>query len=266
MIFKKTLITIMKILIFFMGWVALSTISVIYIKNDNPAVYRFLLEFIPFIVMTIFTLLFLMIEKGNVKLQILKNMFKGAITGIVVGIVWIGISITILLVLKEVVITNKNEVPFLGLWIISAFINVVMQELLVKGYIYQLLKTKYNLSIAILITTLLFTLLHGASFEAGIIPVVNVVTMCLFTTFLYESTETIISPIMAHAVWNIVGAIVFGGVSLANDYPNIFTIASHKNSIVFGKNYNIEASIIVTIINVALTFLFWYIYRKKKSI
>nr|WP_298877877.1 CPBP family intramembrane glutamic endopeptidase [uncultured Mogibacterium sp.] len=93
------------------------------------------------------------------------------------------------------------------LWISSAFINVIMQELLVHGYIYQLLKTRYNLKLAVIITTAIFTFLHGGAFEAGSVAVINVITMYLFTTAIYETENTILAPIMAHTIWNIVGAI-----------------------------------------------------------
>ena len=91
-----------------------------------------------------------------------------------------------LLLLKQFEIIGKSEVPLLWLWII---------------------------------TTILFTVMHGGAIEAGILPVVNVVTMCLFTTALYEAEGTLLAPIMAHAVWNIVGSLYLGGVSLADDYP-----------------------------------------------
>ena len=74
--------------------------------------------------------------------------------------------------------------------------------------------------------TVLFTAMHLGAFEAGVIPVLNVITMCLFTTMLYETERTLIASIMAHAVWNIVGAIFLGCVNLAEDYPHMFTLIS----------------------------------------
>ena len=130
-----------------------------------------------------------MIEKKEVRIPIMQNSIKGILSGTVAGIIWIGFSATLLLVSNQMVIIEYNDVPLLGLWILSAFINVAMQEMLVRGYIYQLLKTRYNLSVAIFVTTAIFTLLHGGVFEAGIVPVVNVITMCLFTTALYEVAD-----------------------------------------------------------------------------
>ena len=50
--------------------------------------------------------------------------------------------------LKQLIVSEKNTISFLLIWIALAFINVVMQELLVRGYIYQLLKKDYNILFA----------------------------------------------------------------------------------------------------------------------
>ncbi len=257
---KRAVITFLKILIFFMGWAILS--GIINIPCDNPAIWRFFAELIPLAVMVAFSVIFLIIEKGEVKIPIMKNFLKGTIVGIFVGIIWIGLSVIILFSSRQLEIIEKNNVTLLWLWILSAFINVIMQELLIRGYLYQLLKKKYNLKLAIVVTTIIFTFLHGGAFEAGIIPVINIITMCLFTTALYESEQTILAPILAHTIWNIVGAIILGGVSLADDYPSLYSMASSGNEILSGGNYKIEASVVVMVINIALTILFYVQYRK----
>ena len=167
------------------------------------------------------------------------------------------LTISSLIFSKQLIVAEKNTISFILLWITSASINVVMQELLVRGYIYQLLKKDYNIFVAVLVSTVLFTAMHLGAFEAGFIPVVNVITMCLFTTVLYETERNLLAPIMAHAVWNIIGAIFLGCVNLAEDYPHMFTLISSQNILLSGGEYKIEASIIVTIINILLTALFF---------
>ena len=139
-----------------------------------------------------FTIAFLSIEKNRITIPIFGMARHGTLVGIVAGIVWIGISFGVLLLMQQISISETNRVQMLWLWIASAFVNVIMQELLVRGYIYQLLKREFNLAVAVVTTTLLFTLMHGGAIEAGILPVANVVTMSLFVTALYESEKTII--------------------------------------------------------------------------
>lgn len=74
-------------------------------------------------------------------------------------------------------ITATDTFPMLWLWLLSALINTIMQELLVRGYLYQMKKRNYNVVAAMVVTTALFTFMHGGAFEAGIVPVLNVITM-----------------------------------------------------------------------------------------
>jgi len=261
---KKILMIFVKILVFFIGWAVLA--GIINVPSTNPAIWRFFAELIPLVVLVLFTAVFLLIEKKKVHIPVKQNCFKGIMSGSVVGFIWIGAAGGILFLLNQFAIIDKCEVPLLGLWIISAFVNVVMQELLVRGYIYQLLKTNYNLTVAVIITTILFTVMHGGAIEAGVLPVVNVVTMCLFTTALYEADGTLLAPIMAHAVWNIVGSLLLGGVSLADDYPHLLTLSASVNTLLSGGNYKIEASIVTTVLNISLMIFFWIQYRKGKVI
>ncbi len=262
---KKAAVTIGKILLFFFGWAVLA--GLIDVPSENPVIWRFFAEFIPLLVMVIFTVVFYLLEKKEIKIPIFKNAGRGVAIGSVVGIIWIGIPATVLIFSNHYIVQSKNEISYLGIWILSAFLNVIMQELLVRGYIYQLLKIRYNLTTAVIVTTAIFTLLHGGAFEAGIIAVINVVTMCLFTTALYEAEGTLCAPIMAHAIWNIVSAIILGVDSLAEDYPSLYVRTPVGSALLTGGEYKISASVLVTALNIALMIIFFIIYRRNiKSI
>lgn len=145
--------------------------------------------------------------------------------------------------------------------VIFSFYNSVMQEVLVRGYLYQMIKNNYNIVVAVLISTGLFTFAHGGAFEAGILPVLNVITMSLFVTAVLEYTESLVAPIVIHFLWNGVGAIILGGVSLAEDYPHLFNMVISGNSILSGGSCKIEGSIVVLFMNLIL--IFGFVMAKK---
>lgn len=53
--------------------------------------------------------------------------------GGVTGIVWLGIPVLIMLVAGIIRFEGKNSVPMFSVWLVSAFLNVIMQEFLVRG-------------------------------------------------------------------------------------------------------------------------------------
>ena len=149
--------------------------------------------------------------RGNIRLHLTGKPVYNIVLGYITGAIWLGVSVVILSLTGVIHINGRNQISMLWLWLFSAFINSVMQEVLVRGYLYQMIKNNYNIVVAVLISTGLFTFAHGGAFEAGILPVLNVITMSLFVTAVLEYTESLVAPIVIHFLWNGVGAIILGG-------------------------------------------------------
>ena len=116
------------------------------------------------------------------------------------------------------------------------------------------------------VTTALFTFMHGGAFEAGIVPVLNVITMSILMTAVLEYTQSLIDPVMMHFIWNGAGGIILGVVSLADDYPHLFTTAFTGNTLLSGGMPKMEGSIVVLTINIALTLLFLLFLKKQRKV
>lgn len=190
---KKLISVALKTIIFFIGWAI--CVSFIPVPSAKSAViWRFWAELIPFLSIIGFTLLFWMIEGRKFSLHLIGRPVYGTMLGCVTGIVWLGVSLGILYLAGVIRIADRNPVSMLWLWLFSAFINTIMQELLMRGYLYQMIKSKYNIVAAVIVSTGLFTLLHGGAFEAGLLPVLNVLTMSLLMTAVLEYTGSLIAP------------------------------------------------------------------------
>lgn len=264
-IMRKLIITVLKTVIFIMGWAILISFTP-DLQTKNNALLRLWWEFTPLAVVVLLSVIFiLVIERGKVKIPVGYGFLKNTLIGIVLGAFWLGSVIAVLLFTKTMNIHRQNNIDYIWVWILASLLNVAMQELLVRGYLYQLWKQKYNVIVATVLSTILFTAMHGGAFEAGIIPVLNVVSMSVFVTLLLEYTGTIIAPVIAHFIWNTVGAIIFGSVSLADDYPNLLESTFQGNSLISGGIYKIEGSIIVLAVNLILiTYVF--VLKKRNSI
>jgi membrane protease YdiL (CAAX protease family) len=195
----------------------------------------------------------------------LDRIIRNCVIGILFGITWIGITISIAFLVGSFHWGNINYIPYLWTWIISILLNVMMQEYLVRGYLFRLLKIEYNTMVSIIITTVIFTLLHGGAFEAGIIAVLNVITMSIFISLLLVYTDNLLVPIITHSLWNIIGSLL-GCVSLADDYPILVNCTLTGNEIISGGKYKLEGSIIVLIINmINIVLLIIFINNRKKG-
>ena len=61
-------------------------------------------------------------------------------------------------------VSNVQSVGQLPIWLIALFLNTIMQELLVRGYLYQRLRQSFNIPVAAVVSTTLFLLCHGAPY------------------------------------------------------------------------------------------------------
>ncbi len=82
-------------------------------------------------------------------------------------------------------------------------------------------------------------------------------------TVVLKHTESIIAPIIMHAIWNCIGAIILGGVSLADDYPHLLNISLNGSNILSGGSCKIEGSVVVLLINILL--ISFFLLRNKRS-
>ena len=202
-----------------------------------------------------------MIERKNVELHLFDNPVKGMVLGVITGIVWLAVPVLVMYIAKIIHFDGTNSIKLFPVWLSAAFLNVIMQELLVRGYLYQMIKQKHNIVAATIVVTVLFTALHGGAFEAGVVPVLNVLTMSLLMTVVLEYSGSIIAPTIMHFLWNGIGALVLGGVSLADDYPNLLITSFTGNEILSGGVCKIEGSIIVLFVNMILIFLFMFLKK-----
>ncbi len=261
---KKVVNTILKSVLFFTGWAVLCA-CIPLLNTDNAAIWRLWAEITPLIAIIAFTFVFWLIEKKQIKLHFWGNLTKGLSVGIIGGVAWLGCSVLILLLFAVLKFDGSNNVAMLTIWLLASILNVIMQELLIRGYLYQMIKQKHNLIAATVVTTGIFTVLHGGAFEAGIIPVLNVVTMSLLMTVVLEYTGSIIAPVIMHGIWNSVGAIILGGVSLAEDYPHLLNVTFSSNDILSGGACKIEGSAIVLAVNILMIFVCILLKKKKKA-
>ena len=263
-VMKKISVSIIKFIVFFLGW-AIAASFLPLSSSENPAVWRLWAEMMPLLAIIAFTLLFWLTEKKTVKLHLFGHPLKGAVLGTVTGVVWLAVPVFVLHAAKCIRFDGMNSISLFPVWLLAAFLNVVMQELLVRGYLYQMLRQKHNIVAAALATTALFTALHGGAFEAGVVPVFNVLTTSLLLTAVLEYSGSMVAPTIMHFLWNGIGALVLGGVSLADDYPSLLVTTFSGNEILSGGVCKIEGSIIVLFINFILMALFIFLQSKKET-
>lgn len=265
---KKGIKVTLKFLLFFIGWsilVGLFIYEPLFVK-ENPALLRLWFELIPLALTVLMSLIFVYIveRKNQIKISLSQNLIKDTVIGIILGLFWILSVLGIANFLGILKIGKYTSVNSLYIWILAILLNVVMQELIMRGYLFSLVEKNYNKLVATITTTILFVLMHGGAFEAGFIAVLNVFTTSILLSLMLIYTKGLVVPILMHFMWNCIGRLV-GVVSLAEDYPKIFNSYLSGASILSGGDAKIEGSIIVLIFNILLILAIIVYYNHKNN-
>jgi membrane protease YdiL (CAAX protease family) len=182
-----------------------------------------------------------------------KNLFLGSFLALVIFTICLIISWLLLDVQLQVV--NHVHFKYLFTSILTCCIIGAWEETLFRGYILvTLLKNKLNPIAAILISSLLFGLIHFSSID----PVLDSVYWPLgafaigcILSILFLHTGSIIAPIAFHAVWDVFANMIDKGNT------GIFIVS---NISVISKQF--ENSIVAVLL--FLTPVVWYLLKSRK--
>jgi len=95
------------------------------------------------------------------------------------------------------------SVPAYLLGTLVAFLLVgIYEELMFRGYVLQTLNERAGKTGAILISSVVFALLHGANPGANAMAIVNTIAVAVLLAFLYYRTGALWMPIGFHFAWN----------------------------------------------------------------
>jgi len=265
---KKALGTFVKFLLFFLVWSSgISLVFSVYEKPPviahNDAMLRLYWEAAPLAMVVVCTVLAAYIDKKKITVTITKRPLRDTVLGLVFGIGWISSVVLILISLGGLTFDSSSRVSALPIWSLALFLNAAMQELLIRGYLFSMVRRAYNSTVAVIATTVLFLALHGGAFEVGLVAVLNVLTMSIFVSLLLLWTEGLWAPIVAHYIWNMVAGVVVNGIMLADDYPSMIQVSLHGASLLTGNAAKIEGSIVTLGINLILVGVTLFMLRRK---
>lgn len=180
----------------------------------------------------------------------IKGRGKDCLWGFIMAVILYAIGFSVSLMLGAVSITNIHlDLHLLILNLIMFFVAAWFEEVMCRGYIQGRLMTKMNKFLALGITSMLFSVLHFANPNMGVLPIINLFLagILLGASFLY--TKNLWFPIVLHLFWNwIQGPILGYEVSGSKTSYSLFVLSLPEDNIINGGAFGFEGSIICTIL------------------
>ncbi len=237
-------------------------------QQTNPPLAQLCLEFVSAlsIVFAAFLLTVLIDKRSFVSLGFEPTHFFRDITlGILIGLSWLAASGCILWFCGWVLPQQSNPISLSMLTMggVALFLNVVTQEMLVRSYIFQTIRTHFSVTAAVILSSLLFVLFHAGAIKGSWLAALNVFEAGILFGVAYAVSKNLWLPIGIHFAWNFaLGPLL--GLSLSGQNPfrvNWQFIKLDGPSIFTGGTFGLEGSIIVTATTVIVIISVLWLYR-----
>lgn len=259
-------------LLFFAAWVALlglsgsPTAALVSATHATPAVARLIYEVMPLLTVLIPTAACGLVFRRYARIPALVRPHReGVDTAIGMGL-GLGLFASCAGTLWALGNLDVSGVSMwddsLPMWTLALALNAAFQEYLVHGWGFDVLLRGRGPAAATVVTTILFTLLHPGAFASGPMAVACIAAFGALLAVLRLVTGGLLAPVLVHAVWNILGGIGLGLVTLADDYPHVLN-ATLDGGPLFAASMGLEGSLVTLLVVLAALVVLALIYRHQ---
>ncbi|MBT7623755.1 MAG: CPBP family intramembrane metalloprotease [Flavobacteriaceae bacterium] len=192
-----------------------------------------------------------------------KGRLKEFNYGLIMGLVIMAFAYVSLSLIGEIVFENYTfnlEKIFLS---IILFVGVsVFEEVIFRGYMLKNLLESFNPYVALFISSIFFSLIHGSNPNVTTLGLCNIFLAGFFLGASYIFTKNLWFPIALHFSWNFFQSMFGFKVSGLDSYSIIeFTIP--ENNMLNGGEFGFESSLLSIIILIIGTFIIWNYFKKN---
>ncbi|AEE18506.1 CPBP family intramembrane glutamic endopeptidase [Dokdonia sp. 4H-3-7-5] len=195
----------------------------------------------------------------------LKNRKKDIIAGLLIGAVIMALGCLIMLSLSEIQFKGFHWDATQLLYAILTFVNIaILEEALLRGYVLRNLMISFNKYIALIVSALLFSLLHAANPNVDMFALANLFLAGILLGISYVYTKNLWFPIALHLSWNLFQTLFGFNVSGIDSY-HLIEISITENNLLNGGLFGFEGSIFSIIFQVITIILIVWYYQKNKD-
>lgn len=243
--------------------------------QENPAIQTFAMYFSsPFGVWVIFVLFLYFVKHRRPILKAITPKAKGNTVGYLLLGLLIGFGLNFVCALaamahRDIHVSFDTFNPFYCLLLLfGVFIQSSSEELVDRGYMFQVLKKGYrNKWVAIIGNALIFSLMHGTNPGVHMLGLLNVFfSGLMFSLFVYFF-DSIWCAFGIHTGWNFTQSILLGLPNSGNVVPYSFfalDTATATDSLFYNISFGIEGTVFSTIL-LAIACVVVYIIGSKRN-
>jgi uncharacterized protein len=195
-----------------------------------------------------------------------KNRGKDFAVGLLIAVLLIGGGSLVLSILGMVEFSLLKI--DLGALVISFLLFIVValnEEIMVRGYILNNLMSSTNKYLALIISAVIFTAMHGLNSNISLVPIINLFLAGIILGSAYIFTKNLWFPISLHLFWNFFQGPVLGYHVSGQETESVFAIKLSGSEMLNGGGFGFEGSLVCTIMSVLVIGAILFYYLRKPA-
>ena len=201
-----------------------------------------------------------------------NNWLKKYSLGFLIGLAMMSIIVLILFPFGYITV-EKNPIQPVGISAIASVLVILLgwiiqgatEEIVTRGWLLNVLSTKYNIGVGLLISSTLFGLMHLTNPNVNYIAVINIILVGLFYGLYVIKTNDLWAVCGMHSAWNFAQGNIFGFKVSGLDVSvgRLIDLNLVGSDFVTGGIFGPEAGITATFILLASIGILLFIDKKR---
>ena len=195
-----------------------------------------------------------------------KNRLSDFIAGFFIGAIIIGGGFLFLLFHEEIVVQKlAYDVRSIIISVVFFLLVAVVEEVIIRGYVLRNLMISFNKYIALIISSVIFSLSHGYNPNVNSFGMFSIFLSGLLLGATYIYTKNLWFPIALHFSMNLFQTLLGFNVS-GWDFYSLVEYSIPMNNILNGGAFGFEGSILACIAEISFLLGILYYFEKGNPI
>ncbi|MGH4117961.1 CPBP family intramembrane glutamic endopeptidase [Clostridium sp.] len=197
----------------------------------------------------------------------IKRGYKDLFKGLLFGSVSMTLVFIILLTSKNISLKTPLSSPNFNIsllaWLVMFILVGINEELFSRGYCMTVLKQTGNKWVVVIVSSIIFSLMHSLNPSMSIISYLNLFLVAILFAYMFLKSNNLWLPIGYHITWNYFQGNIFGFEVSGLATDSLYKLNTPVKNIITGGAFGPEGGLVVTFI-IMLGFIYmWKIYKPQ---
>jgi len=192
-----------------------------------------------------------------------KDLFKGLAFGAISMILVFIILVTSENISLQSPLSSPNFNISLLIQLVFFIFVGISEEMFSRGYCMTVLKQTGNMWIALIVSSIIFSVMHSLNPSMSIISYLNLFLVGLLFAYMFLRSNNLWLPIGYHITWNYFQGNIFGFQVSGQSTESLYKLNTPVNNIITGGGFGPEGGLVVTFIIIVGFIYMWKFYKPQ---